>query len=48
MVGDEIERDLIPAKNLGLEAILIDRENKIENAPFKKISSLAELRNILI
>jgi len=48
MVGDEIERDLIPAKNLGMEAILIDRENKIKNSPIKKINSLAELRNILV
>jgi HAD superfamily hydrolase (TIGR01509 family) len=48
MVGDEIERDLIPAKNLGMETILIDRENKIENADFKKISSLKELKKILI
>ena len=48
MVGDEIERDLIPAKNLGIEAILIDRENKIEKPPIKKISSLAELKQILI
>jgi len=43
MVGDEIERDLIPAQKLGMEAILIDRENKIENSPFKKITSLVEL-----
>jgi len=47
MVGDELERDLIPAKKLGMETILIDREDKIENAPVKKISSLAELKNIL-
>jgi len=48
MIGDEIERDLIPAKNLGMEAILIDRENKIVNPPVQKISSLSELKNILI
>lgn len=47
MVGDELERDLIPAKNLGMEAILIDRENKIENPPVKKINSLAELKKYL-
>jgi HAD superfamily hydrolase (TIGR01509 family) len=47
MVGDEIERDLIPAKNLGMEVILIDRENKIENSSIKKISSLKELKNLL-
>ena len=48
MVGDEIERDLIPAQKLGMEVILIDRKNKIENAPFKKMSSLKELKNLLI
>jgi len=48
MVGDEVERDLIPAKNLGMEVILIDRENKIENPSVKKISSLKELKNLLI
>ena len=47
MVGDELERDLIPAKNLGMEAILIDRENKIKDPPVKKINSLVELKSIL-
>lgn len=37
MVGDELERDLIPVKNLGLEVILVDRENKIKKAPVKKL-----------
>jgi len=48
MVGDELERDLIPAKKLGMETILIDRGDKIENTPVKKINSLAELKNILV
>ena len=47
MVGDEIERDLVPAKNLGMETILIDRENKIENPPVTKINSLGELKKYL-
>jgi HAD superfamily hydrolase (TIGR01509 family) len=47
MIGDEIERDLIPAKKLGMETILIDRENKIKDAQFKKISSLEELKNLI-
>jgi HAD superfamily hydrolase (TIGR01509 family) len=47
MVGDELERDLIPAKKLGMETILIDRENKTENASVKKINSLVELKEIL-
>lgn len=47
MVGDEIERDLIPAKNLGMETVLIDRENKIKNIDFKIIHSLKELKDML-
>lgn len=47
IVGNELERDLIPARNLGMEAVLIDRENKIKKAPVRKISSLAELKQIL-
>ena len=48
MVGDEIERDLIPAKNLGMKVILVDREDRIKNAPVRKIKSLKELKEILI
>ena len=48
MIGDEIERDLIPAENLGMEAILIDRKGESENVPFQKINSLRELRKILM
>ena len=48
MVGDEVERDLIPAQKLGMETILIDRGDKIENTPVKKINSLDELKQILI
>jgi HAD superfamily hydrolase (TIGR01509 family) len=47
MVGDDIERDLIPAKNLGMKAILIDRKNEIEQSSFEKINSLRELKEIL-
>jgi len=47
MVGNELERDLVPAKKLGMKVILIDRENKIKNSSVKKISSLKELKNFL-
>ena len=47
MVGDEIERDLISAESLGMDTILIDRENKISNPSFKKIHSLKELKILL-
>ena len=48
MVGDEIERDILPAEKLGIKAILIDRENKIKNYLGIKIRSLIELKDILI
>jgi len=48
MVGDEIERDLIPAKKLGMKIILIDRDNKIQDPSIKKVSSLTQLKKILV
>ena len=48
MVGDEIERDILPAEKLGIKAILIDRENKIKDYSGIKIRSLSELKDILV
>jgi putative hydrolase of the HAD superfamily len=48
MVGDELERDLTPAQKLGLETVLIDRDDKIKDYSIKKISSLKELKNLLV
>ncbi|MBZ9578272.1 HAD hydrolase-like protein [Patescibacteria group bacterium] len=50
MVGDDLEGDIIPAGKIGMEAVLIDRNNsiKIKNSSVKKINSLKELKNILI
>jgi HAD superfamily hydrolase (TIGR01509 family) len=48
MVGDDIERDLVPAKNLGMKTILVDRKNEFEKSPFRKINSLKELKEILV
>ena len=46
MVGDEVERDIMPAQKLGMKAILIDRNNsvKLNNPSFPKIHSLKELK----
>jgi HAD superfamily hydrolase (TIGR01509 family) len=44
MVGDEIERDLIPAKKLGMDVILIDRKNEMKDYQIPKIDSLAKLK----
>ncbi|MGB4253781.1 MAG: HAD family hydrolase [Minisyncoccales bacterium] len=49
MVGDELERDIKPAKELGMGVALIDRENsvRVEDTSIPKICSLGELKNIL-
>ncbi|MBZ9571729.1 HAD family hydrolase [Patescibacteria group bacterium] len=47
MIGDDLERDIIPAKKLGMEAILIDRDDLIKNRSIRKIKSLKELKKIL-
>ena len=47
MVGDEVERDLIPAQKLGMKTVLVDRENKVKDYSGIKINSLREIKNIL-
>jgi FMN phosphatase YigB (HAD superfamily) len=47
MIGDDVVRDLIPAQELGIKTILIDRGNEVKNYSGAKISSLGELKNIL-
>lgn len=52
MVGDNLENDIIPARALGMKAILIDRENKIpaeiaQDPTIVKITSLKELKSLL-
>ena len=47
MIGDEIERDLIPAEKIGFKTILIDRKNSIEDYSSLKIKSLKELKGVL-
>jgi len=47
MVGDEADRDLVIARELGMKTILIDRENKIKNYSGIKIRSLKKLKKYL-
>ncbi|MBZ9569913.1 HAD-IA family hydrolase [Patescibacteria group bacterium] len=49
MIGDDLEGDIIPARKIGMKAILIDRSNsiKIKDSSVKKINSLKELKKIL-
>lgn len=46
MVGDEAERDLVPAQKLGMKTVLIDRKNEAKDYSGVKISSLKEIKNI--
>jgi len=48
MIGDELERDITPAKKLGMEVVLIDRAGSAQNSPVQKINSLNELKQILL
>lgn len=47
MVGDDVERDLVSAKNLGMKTILIDREDRYPNYKGIKINSFKELESAL-
>lgn len=46
MIGDTLEKDIAPALRIGMQAVLVDRNNKIETL-YKKISSLSQLKTIL-
>lgn len=47
MVGDSLEKDILPALQLGITGILIDREGKVSDNSIIKISSLKELKRYL-
>ncbi len=44
MVGDSIQSDIVPAKNVGIKAVLLDRRNQREAEI--KITNLSELENL--
>lgn len=46
-VGDSLENDYLGAINAGINAILIDREDKIRELRVKKVKSLVELVNFI-
>ena len=46
MVGDTLEKDIAPALRLGMGAVLLDRNDKVETLS-KKINSLGQLKTIL-
>ena len=45
MIGDSLESDIFPAKNMGIKAILVDRKNTRDYHP--KVMSLNEIKTML-
>ncbi len=45
MVGDSLQSDIMPAKKIGMKAVLVDRRNKRDFAP--KIINLRELEPLI-
>lgn len=47
MVGDNMDCDISPAKDIGMGVVLIDRNNLMENVNCKKIRALWELKSLI-
>lgn len=47
MVGNDLDCDILPAKQLGIRTAFIDRENKVADEADCSISSLDEIQDIL-
>ncbi len=47
MVGDNLEKDIIPALNIGMKAIYVSKEKPNKNDRYITIKDISELKNIL-
>jgi FMN phosphatase YigB (HAD superfamily) len=47
-IGDSLRLDIVPAAHLGINAVLIDRDNIYPNAGVPKIKSMEEIKNWII
>jgi putative hydrolase of the HAD superfamily len=47
MVGDRLDNDYEPARSVGMTAVLIDREARVEDSAITRISALTELPALL-
>ena len=47
MIGDQIEKDVIPCLNIGIDAIWLNRKGKENEENVKEIKSLQDIFNIL-
>jgi putative hydrolase of the HAD superfamily len=46
-VGDRLENDYLPARELGMHAVLVDRAGAVDDPDVRRIRSLAELVDIV-
>ncbi|MEZ4554149.1 MAG: HAD family hydrolase [Dehalococcoidia bacterium] len=47
MVGDRLDNDYEPARSVGMHAVLVDRERKVEDPSVLRVSALAELLELV-
>ena len=46
MIGDQVEKDVLPCLEIGIDAIWLNRKNKENSNNVKEVKSLNELLNI--
>lgn len=47
MVGDRLDNDYEPARAIGMQAVLIDREGRVEDASVARVDALTELLELV-
>lgn len=47
MIGDSIEDDILGAEQVGMKAILIDRQSKYDKDKYVKVNNLLEIREMI-
>ncbi|MGE0227067.1 MAG: HAD family hydrolase [Dehalococcoidia bacterium] len=47
MVGDRLDNDYEPARSVGMHAVLVDRERKVEDPSVLRVSALTELLKLV-
>lgn len=46
-IGDNYEMDIVGAENVGMRAVLIDRDDKFSNIKCERVTSLGDILNLL-
>ncbi len=47
MVGDRIDNDYEPARGIGMHAVLLDRESRVDDPSIVRIRTLTELEGMI-